>query len=218
MKCKNCGQSLTVFICDDCGGAQCQECLEEYLSAGIRNGVTEFECPCGTLCGNIPRDIIKDCLTSTDYQMLMDNIQRKLVMCPLCMIMVEKSNVYDSNFKCIICYSNYCSYCYENVDQDVFKRCTCKRYGFTEDIDAVIKEFSDVRKCPVCRILISRDGGCNSMKCIFCKVKFCWSCGSTNAHIMEYGHECDDYGTFHNDDDDLFEYVDGYAQGTYINQ
>jgi len=34
------------------------------------------------------------------------------------------------------------------------------------------------RACPNCRILISRDEGCNKVDCLYCGYRFCWVCRS----------------------------------------
>ena len=35
----------------------------------------------------------------------------------------------------------------------------------------------DLKKCPQCRALVSKNGGCSHMHCI-CGCDWCWQCGS----------------------------------------
>jgi hypothetical protein len=67
-----------------------------------------------------------------------------------------------------------------------------------------------IQRCPLCKIMIERTEGCNSMKCTNCKLKFCWSCLKSSSEIkrMTY-HECNNYGTFLNTDSD-----DEYKSGS----
>lgn len=59
MQCNNCYEiKRGCFQCVHCGKIMCQECIEEYLIAGIRNGEVEFECPFNSHCANIPEDEI----------------------------------------------------------------------------------------------------------------------------------------------------------------
>lgn len=129
-------------------------------------------------------------------------------MCPTCLKMCKKNGI---TFYCTKCYDEYCIYCCEPV----CGLCECQGIYNEDDMDAVVEEFPDVLKCPVCRILISKEDGCCSMKCIYCKVKFCWGCGATNDHIEKYGHDCNNYGTFREEEND-HEYRDGYDVGECI--
>ncbi|NBX75020.1 MAG: hypothetical protein EBQ92_00490, partial [Proteobacteria bacterium] len=44
------------------------------------------------------------------------------------------------------------------------------------NIDEKLSEIKDQKRCPTCKIWISRNAGCNSMTCK-CGQKFCWNCG-----------------------------------------
>ena len=58
----------------------------------------------------------------------------------------------------------------------------------------------NVKKCPECKILIEKNGGCNHMTCPKCKVHICWNCMGvfpvdeiynhmSAVHGMLVGHE-----------------------------
>jgi hypothetical protein len=47
---------------------------------------------------------------------------------------------------------------------------------------------------PICKIIIYREDGCDSVRCKNCKVKFCWNCSKTNSEIeIMDKHDCDDF-------------------------
>ena len=35
---------------------------------------------------------------------------------------------------------------------------------------------ANTKKCPSCKAMIEKNGGCNSVRCHNCNVEFCWMC------------------------------------------
>lgn len=53
----------------------------------------------------------------------------------------------------------------------------------------------NTRPCPSCGAAIEKSGGCNSMKCSRCRLKFCWACMRPRASCGPYGcHNGAPYG------------------------
>jgi len=46
----------------------------------------------------------------------------------------------------------------------------------------------DVKKCPKCKILIEKNGGCNHMTCPKCEVHICWRCVGVFPASDIYNH------------------------------
>ncbi len=47
-----------------------------------------------------------------------------------------------------------------------------------EIFDGVFRECANIN----CRIMLEKDGGCNFVKCLYCKTKMCWVCGFEKGH------------------------------------
>jgi hypothetical protein len=124
-------------------------------------------------------------------------------MCPACYVICSVDN---DSFYCRRCENTYCARC-RKIDHT--------SYCETESDDDIIAELDDVKRCPVCKILIERETGCNSMRCTFCKVNFCWGCEKTKYAVDRDGHDCENFGTFIEIDSDD-KYVDGYDIGDNI--
>lgn len=59
----------------------------------------------------------------------------------------------------------------------------------------------DIKICPHCQAVIEKIEGCPSMKCGYCRHKFCWNCLKLDKDIQLLdSHECEEYGTFNEDD------------------
>ena len=80
--------------------------------------------------------------------------------------------------KCNICNTVWCSkckkihpgkLCLEEDDED---------YGL------------NIKKCPNCKVLTEREGGCFHIKCIKCDVHWCWDCNYFTLQSNAYKHEC----------------------------
>ena len=185
----------------------CVDCLKEYIKAGIKNGAEYIECPKSCVCALISDEIIKGIVSDKKYEMMINSrsFSWKILICPDCLIVCQ--NVDDNDFfECKSCYTSFC------------KRCRKDHYGNCEtvDDDYEILQDENIKRCPVCTILIYKEDGCNSMECEYCKVRFCWMCKKTNSQIKEEDHECDNYGEFNHKHD--YDYVDGYNVGDNVRQ
>jgi hypothetical protein len=80
----------------------------------------------------------------------------------------------------MVCEAQGCGkeYCYVHAGAHTGK--TCVEYeasvaAETSQSNALIQSSS--KPCPVCQMPITKDGGCNHIKCSFCGATFCWLCG-----------------------------------------
>jgi hypothetical protein len=47
-----------------------------------------------------------------------------------------------------------------------------------------------IKRCPKCKLLTSRDGGCFHMNCGSCGVHWCWECNHFTPQSDAYAHTC----------------------------
>jgi len=48
----------------------------------------------------------------------------------------------------------------------------------------------NIKRCPKCKILTTRDGGCFHMNCSKCNVHWCWECNHFTPQSDAYSHNC----------------------------
>ena len=73
------------------------------------------------------------------------------------------------------------------------------------DEDNMLWIKANTKKCPSCKALIEKNGGCNSVRCHSCGVEFCWMClrlakdhGGGSVHIF---NACTNFRLQMKDDD-----------------
>ncbi len=127
----------------------------------------------------------------------------------------ELLTIFDSNTTCpncdyvckkgdeilTICSECECCFCFLcREDHDAYC-CVCPNATKIKSIlENLSSEFdlTDVKFCPVCRMAIEKESGCNLMECAKCKTQFCWKCLKTDSYITNSNikHTCNDYGVF----------------------
>lgn len=80
--------------------------------------------------------------------------------------------------KCSLCNTVWCSKC-----NKIHPGKLCPE---EDDIDYG----SNIKKCPNCKVLTERDGGCFHIKCLKCDVHWCWDCNYFTLQSNAYKHEC----------------------------
>ncbi len=90
-----------------------------------------------------------------------------VVMCPKCNKICRKSD--NDYVYCNDCETEFCFVC----RQDHFEYDTpCDKVKLEIDELTNIIGSDDVKACPICRIIINKDSGCNCVKCKNCKLNF----------------------------------------------
>ena len=73
--------------------------------------------------------------------------------------------------KCGGCKSTYCSKCHEIINESDHQCDPTILQSMQEVLEST-------KPCPACRTLITKDGGCNDMRCSNCGVRFSWDKGT----------------------------------------
>ncbi len=192
----------------NCSHEFCHDCLLSYLRVKIQE---KDELLCPQCDDEINLDNIKNLLknekdlflTYSNYTFTNFNLSN-MVMCPHCKQVCVKNSKCNRT-ECKNGCDDFCEVCGLShlLGKDWIQ---CPNIENMEDeLDSIRLALSDldIKKCPLCKIMMERVAGCNSMKCVNCKLKFCWSCLQSSSEIkrMKY-HECDNYGTFLETDSD----------------
>jgi hypothetical protein len=209
MECTIC-YNLSDPVTLPCDHEYCKNCISEYIRVKIDDSETLIRCPnenCGT---EIPRDEIKDIIQDDDelskrYNICIEGYDKLfLIKCPKCDAMCRKKS--SKNYvQCNSCEHKYCYLCREDHYSD---ECPNQRV-IDDEFDDICQAMdgADLKKCPVCKIIIEKVDGCNSCRCRMCHSKFCFECLALCSDIKKMEeHECSNYDGYleTNSDDEYF--------------
>lgn len=176
----------------ECNDIFCKDCILQYVKAKI-NENEYIRCPsCAKpLDNNIIEDILKD--NSQEYYDYKNSLSYATYICNNCDLRCFKTTpnelfqVYCKKCNidfCAMCKGPNCTtQCENQIDLDHEKA----------ELENIFED--DVKKCPRCLINLWKEEGCNSVKCPYCKVKFCWTCEKTEHQIklLEENHDCHEF-------------------------
>jgi RNA recognition motif-containing protein len=187
----------------DCGHAYCHGCLNHFLLSA--SDTKQFPLSCmgdEGMCGiPIPIPVIQRFLLPSQVKHLLevsflhylDRHPGKFRYCatPGCPeIYSLESGSRDGIFRCRSCFVSVCVPCEE--DHDGFSCEEWRRHQDLETQERLLEGWAegskDVKKCPKCKILIEKNGGCNHMTCPKCDAHICWRCMGVFTPATIYGH------------------------------
>ena len=186
-----------------CGHAYCHSCLHHFLLTTLDTKQFPLSCMgdeanCGV---PIPLPVIERFLVPAQFKRLLevsflDYIGRnpdnfRYCITPDCLELYSlESDSADGIFRCPSCFASTCVSCLE--DHDGF---TCGEWRIRQDLEAQERMLEgwaegseNVKKCPRCKILIEKNGGCNHMICPGCGAHICWRCMEEFAQDCIYTH------------------------------
>jgi hypothetical protein len=88
-----------------------------------------------------------------------------------------------STTPCVTCPTCNTNYCYFHSNAHAFGTSACIAYHNNSiESDRINQEYVSqtlhAKSCPTCGIAVSKEGGCNQMKCGSCGTHFCWICSA----------------------------------------
>lgn len=210
--CPICFDSETDMLTLDCEHIFCCNCIKKYIQTQVDDNVSEIYCPYEFCYEMVSTDKIKSILDDQDYttkykqacDILLIKKSGLSSFCPKCNTVCKRDQILSYKVYCYNCQDEFCSICKERHDY-AYDYCPNKY-----DIDATLREiqyaFEDhqnIKNCPICNIIIYKEEGCSSVRCKYCKTKFCWECMQTSYVVGKLKeHECADYRAFHTTDSD----------------
>ena len=199
-----------------CGHAYCYGCLRHFLTAA--SDTKQFPLSCmgdEGKCGlPIPLPVIQRFLPPAQVKRLLevsflDYLDRhpeefRYCTTPDCPeIYSLETDFGDGIFRCRSCFASVCVSCRE--DHDGFG---CEEWKVHRDQDAqerLLENWAgdnrNVKKCPKCKIMIEKNGGCNHMTCPKCEAHICWRCMGVFPSGDIYTHMNAAHGGMMDDDE-----------------
>jgi len=192
-----------------CGHAYCHGCLRHFLVTAPDTKQFPLSCmgdegKCGV---PVPLPVIHRFLVPAQVKRLLevsflDHIDRhpdkfKYCTTPDCPEIYSLETEYGGGiFRCRLCFVSACVSCGE--DHEGF---SCEEWKIHRDPEAQERMLEgwaegskDVKKCPECKILIEKNGGCNHMTCPKCRAHICWRCMGVFTADDIYDHMNDVHG------------------------
>ncbi len=186
------------FVCAASERCQkvCKECFASFVNGNRRDnaGMQVARCYCGL---EVPLEEVKFILGPElyavyDAAMLRQCLARegsKVVFCPgpdcrNAFFRAEELKGISAcrERRCDGCSTSFCGVCGE-VWAAEHAKLSCKSFkALLESRDLSLKAWQAtmpkklVKKCPGCKRLTEKNGGCNSHQCTLCGVQFCWRC------------------------------------------
>jgi len=225
------GAGVTCPVCHDtidqpyrlgCGHAYCHGCLRHFLVTA--SDTKQFPLSCMSdegKCGvPIPLPVIQRFLVPTQVKRLLEvsflnHIDRhpdkfKYCTTPDCPEIHSLETDYEGGiFRCRLCFMSVCVSCGEDHEG-----LSCDEWKAYRDPDArerLLERWAEgsehVKKCPECKILIEKNGGCNHMTCPKCGVHICWRCMGVFTADNIYDHMKVVHGGMLDGDEPGVEYI-----------
>lgn len=187
-----------------CGHYYCRNCIKNYIISKCNSGfITKFlACPNGNCDRYISKDIIINCTSEEFYHgkylKYLEYKNNKIDYnsyrhCPTCTT-INSIRYNHKRITCKKCKTDFCCLCDFPLHDN---KITCNKNlkkikkELPQEYKSYVKVKGDNKRCPYCKIPITRISGCTYMECSNCKKSFCWKC--LKIINNEYDHDCNAY-------------------------
>lgn len=203
-----------------CSHGFCQQCIFKYVQTKLDDGESNIDCPYDSCCNMLNyNDIYKILSNDSDmferYETILQDIKLKssgkAAICNNCSSVCKRESQSNKVY-CPSCDEHFCFVCKEShYDYD-----SCENMSSINDtLDEIKSALGDdnIKLCPICKIIIQKDEGCASIRCKYCKIKFCWKCLRTCHNIKKFeSHNCENYDGYQQTySDDEYKSGDEYS-------
>lgn len=176
MECIVCYSTMNTIKLYCCGKNVCLLCLNKWI-----NEENNFPTKCISCSENLLYNKLEIILNKVDLKKYKEFLMEKMFSFQEKMINIniEKNFIYinciqdfcrgfvTEESKCILCGTEICFDC--GVKKNLNHKCKI------EDINNIIEIKKSSKSCPLCKINIIKNGGCDHMTCTHCKCEFNWS-------------------------------------------
>mmetsp|Transcript_34519 Transcript_34519/g.89657 ORF Transcript_34519/g.89657 Transcript_34519/m.89657 type:complete len:322 (+) Transcript_34519:3-968(+) len=198
-----------------CSHFYCRACMQQHTHVAVRDGaLASLVCPTPKCAKALEPQVLKCLLSEPDFERWEAltlsrslDCMSDLVYCPRCKAGCLEDG--DHCAQCPECMYVFCGMCSDGwhpgraclnteARMAVLKKRSQQAAHTDEAQAAVLNAMNEVKslkmlkdtskQCPICSMAITKNGGCNKMRCSNCNAKFCWVCRET---IDGYDHFSD---------------------------
>ncbi len=178
-----------------CGHSFCRDCLNGHINISKKDKNLP-RCPQVGCRRECTREDLEKTLPDKKDLSEFDNIAaeeglkkvRGLKYCPnpKCgFAFINECNI-ATDMTCQKCQQTYCARCLQPHSNSFWAN-LFGNGGCPQDTVDKFAQKAGAKRCPACKAMIEKNGGCPHMTCQQCKYEFCWTCG---ARWTSYGHNC----------------------------
>lgn len=183
-----------------CGHIYCTQCLQHFLRSAAGPNFSSLLCIATDQLANsqnasvdchkdIPYHIIRSLLSSNEENQLLEaaflayihSHPAEFHYCPTpdCKAVYRPTTKEGTSHQCSACLNRICAVCHTEYHEGL----TCAEHRDNlEGGNAAFRRWREengVKPCPVCKVNLEKNGGCNHMHCTNCRTHICWVCMKT---------------------------------------
>ena len=212
--CSICGDEMTKMSSSSmiCGHLFCNDCLGQYITMKIKEGITNITCPF-IKCNVIMDDLFcKKLVDNETYKRYLRFISKSFVedsggsikWCPQanCGNAITVDMISGTIVKCT-CGFRFCFSCHKEAHAPA----TCEQVKLwdkkcKDDSETEHWKYANTKECTKCETPVEKNGGCNHMTCRQCKYEWCWVCQRPWKGHNDY-YNCNKFVTNNNNKEKL---------------
>jgi IBR domain, a half RING-finger domain len=169
-----------ILYTHSCGHINCKGCLKQLFRTALRD-ITMLPLRCCEV--EIDLTPVKSILNEDEAALLLQrNSESKVkekMHCPQCNLFINLDNLPSQRktITCTGCLTSLCSECRTRSHQ--FRTCSENKADNQSTSDKALFNLASSKgwkQCPMCRVIIELEYGCNHMTCSFCRFHFCFKC------------------------------------------
>ncbi|GAB2291590.1 hypothetical protein Dimus_025846 [Dionaea muscipula] len=180
------------FSVNGCHHTYCRDCIRNYVSSKLNDGVSQIVCPVLGCVGSLEPEFCRDVVSLTVFnrwgELLCESaLTNNKFYCPFkdCSALLFDDGIeFVTRSECPHCWRLFCAQCrvvwHEGVSCDEVQRLNEDERASEDFMLRNLARNKNWKRCPMCKFYVEKIDGCLYMKCR-CGGAFCYNCGAVNT-------------------------------------